>query len=99
MTKLLIVEDDRIIASIYTRRFQEEGFQVVRSANGQDALDKLTEFKPDVVVLDIMLPHVNGLEILRQIRSDQTLEKVPVIVFSNAYQTRIIDEAWFQIWL
>lgn len=94
MTKLLIVEDDRIIASIYTRRFQEEGFQVVRSADGQDALDKLTEFKPDVVVLDIMLPHVNGLEILRQIRSDQTLEKVPVIVFSNAYQTRIIDEAW-----
>ncbi|MGB0579113.1 MAG: response regulator [Limisphaerales bacterium] len=94
MAKLLIVEDDRIIASIYTRRFQEEGFQVDHAADGQSALSKLEEFAPDIVVLDIMLPQVNGLEILRTIREDPARAMIPVVVFSNAYQPRIIEEAW-----
>lgn len=94
MAKLLIVEDDRIIASIYTHRFREEGFTVVHSADGQDALEKVIEFRPDAVLLDIMLPQVNGLEVLRQIRSEPAREGIPVVVFSNAYQPRIIEEAW-----
>jgi CheY-like chemotaxis protein len=94
MRRLLLVEDDPIIANIYQRKFTEDGFTVAHAASGQAALAELDSVPPDIMILDIMLPIVNGLEVLRHIRADPALEKLPVVVFFNAYQPKIIEEAW-----
>ncbi len=94
MRKLLLIEDDRIISSIYQRKFTSDGFQVQLAPDGERGIELIQSFHPDIVVLDIMLPKVNGLEVLRTVRANPELAALPVIVFSNAYQTRIIDEAW-----
>lgn len=94
MPKLLLVEDDKIIANIYQRKFTQEGFTLAHAEDGRDALVKLTAFEPDVVVLDIMLPKLSGLDVLRELRANPEFTELPVIVFSNAYQSKLIEEAW-----
>ncbi len=94
MRKLLLIEDDRIISGIYQRKFTSDGFQVEVASDGERGMELIQSFRPDIVVLDIMLPKVNGLEVLKAIRQDPDFVALPVIVFSNAYQTKIIDEAW-----
>jgi len=94
MSRLLLVEDDPIIAKIYQHKFTAEGYTVVHAANGQQALKELEVAPPDIVILDIMLPMVSGLDVLRHLRANPATERTPVIVFSNAYQSSIIEEAW-----
>ncbi|MGY8675985.1 MAG: response regulator, partial [Verrucomicrobiia bacterium] len=94
MGKLLLVEDDRIIAGIYQRKFGAEGYQVTTVTDGEAALRSLEAAKPDLVILDIMLSKLNGIQVLKALRGTEELKDVPVIVFSNAYQPKIIDDAW-----
>jgi CheY-like chemotaxis protein len=81
MTKplALIVEDDRKLADIFSITLRSD-FEVVVATDGQTALDRLAELVPDLIILDIHLPHVSGLDILRQIRADQRLAATRVIV-------------------
>lgn len=94
MRRLLLVEDDPLIANIYQRKFTQDGYMVIHAKDGQAALDELSEETPDLVILDIMLPVVSGLDVLQEIRSDPARKELPVIVFSNAYQSKLIDKAW-----
>jgi CheY-like chemotaxis protein len=94
MGKLLLVEDDRLIAGIYQRKFGAEGYQVTTVTDGEAALRSLEAAKPDLVILDIMLSKLNGIQVLKALRGTEELKDVPVIVFSNAYQPKIIDDAW-----
>lgn len=94
MKKLLIIEDDRIIASIYSKKFAVEGFNVEVAEDGQAGLDSITSSRPDIILLDLMLPKVTGLEILNRVRAMPGFEQLPIIVFSNAYMTLVIDAAW-----
>lgn len=94
MKKLLIVEDDRIIASIYSKKFAVEGFNVEVAEDGQAGLDSICSSRPDIVLLDLMLPKLTGLEILTRVRAMPEFERLPIIVFSNAYMTSVIDAAW-----
>jgi CheY-like chemotaxis protein len=94
MLKLLLVEDDKIISSIYHRKFADDGFEVTLCENGRDAINHFEQSQPDVVILDLNLPVLNGFEVLRHIRSQPAGENLPVVVFSNAYQPKLIDEAW-----
>jgi DNA-binding response OmpR family regulator len=94
MKKVLIIEDDPITGKIYRQKFEMEGFRVDVAGDGQAGLQKLSEFQPDLVLLDLMLPKVNGVEVLRRIRQEAIYQELPILVFSNAYLANMVTEAW-----
>jgi DNA-binding response OmpR family regulator len=94
MHKILIIEDDQIVANIYRNKFAVEGFQVEIALDGQVGFEMVRSFKPDAVVLDLMLPKMTGVELMKKIRSEPDFEQLPVVVFSNTYLTNMVQEAW-----
>src|SRR6267143_5503606 len=94
MNKILIVEDDQIVANIYRNKFSLEGFQVEVALDGDVGLELMRSFRPDAVILDLMLPKITGVEVMKQIRAEPAFEKLPVIVLSNTYLTGMLQEAW-----
>ena len=94
MKKMLIIEDDQIVGNIYRHKFQVEGFQVSLATDGEAGAAAVKEIQPDVVILDLMLPKLNGVEILKKMRAEPTTKSIPVIVLSNAYLGSLIQEAW-----
>jgi len=94
MNKILIVEDDQIVANIYRNKFSIEGFQVEVALDGNVGLELMRSFRPDAVILDLVLPKITGVEVMKKIRSEPCFEKLPVIVLSNTYLTGMLQEAW-----
>ena len=94
MKKILIVEDDQIVANIYRNKFSVDGFQVEIALDGQVGLEMVRTFRPDAVILDLMLPKMTGVELMKKIRLEQDCQHLPVIVFSNTYLTNMVQEAW-----
>lgn len=94
MKKILIIEDDQIVANIYRNKFSVEGFQVEIAHDGPAGLESIRRFKPDAVILDLMLPKMTGVDLMRKIRSEADFQKLPIIVFSNTYLTNMVQEAW-----
>ena len=94
MKKILIVEDDPIVAHIYQTRLEKEDYKVEIAPDGQAGFYRIYEFVPDAVLLDLMLPKMNGIEILKKIRAQAQFNKTPIIVFTNAYVPNMIQEAF-----
>jgi CheY-like chemotaxis protein len=94
MKKILIIEDNQIVANVYRNKLAVEGYQVEIALDGETGLKMMRTFKPDMIVLDLMLPKITGVEVIKQIRSEDDFAKLPVIVFSNTYLTNLIQEAW-----
>jgi len=94
MHKILIVEDDQIVANIYRNKFSLEGYQVDIALDGLVGLEQVRSFRPDVVILDLMLPKMTGVELMKKIRAEPDFRQLPVIVFSNTYLTNMVQEAW-----
>src|SRR5439155_18717092 len=94
MSKILIVEDDQIVANIYRNKFSVDGFQVEVALDGQAGLELTRSFRPDAIILDLMLPKMTGVELMKQLRSEPEFQHLPVIVFSNTYLTNMVQEAW-----
>ena len=94
MKKILIIEDDAVMADIYRDRFQSEGFETEVARDGDAAILKLKGSPPDLVMLDLMLPGVNGVEVLKFIRAQEATRTLPVIVLSNAYASGVVQAAW-----
>jgi DNA-binding response OmpR family regulator len=82
MTRILIVEDDRDIAELVDRYLQKAGFATELLASGRDALTAIAERPPDLLILDLMLPHVDGLEICRAVRANEKTSATPVIMLT-----------------
>src|SRR2546426_2725137 len=94
MKKVLIVENNPIVPHIYKTRLEKEGYQPQVAADGQSGFYRIHEFEPDAVLLDLMLPKMNGLDILKKIRAEAKFSKIPVVVFTNAYVPNMINEAF-----
>ncbi len=94
MKKILIIEDDPIVAHIYRTRLEKAGCTVEICADGQAGFYRIHEYHPDGVLLDLMLPKMNGVEILKKIRAQSQFQKTPIIVFTNAYVPNMIHEAF-----
>ena len=94
MKKILIIEDDQIVANIYRNKFSIEGFQVEIAHDGVAGLETIHQFRPDAVVLDLMLPKMTGVDLMKKVRGDATFQKLPIVVFSNTYLTNMVQEAW-----
>ena len=80
--RVLLVEDERHIVESLTFVLEREGFEVAAAADGESALERLRAARPDVLVLDVMLPKLGGLEVLKLVRADAALRTVPVIVLT-----------------
>jgi len=93
MNKILIIEDDQIVANIYRNKFSVEGYQVEVALDGLAGLELVRSFRPDAVLLDLMLPKMTGVELMKKIRSEPEMEQIPVIVFSNTYLSDMLQQA------
>jgi len=94
MKKVLIIEDDPIVGHIYKTRLEKEGFEIEVCTDGQAGFYRTHEFHPEVVLLDLMLPKMNGIEILKKLRAQPQFARLPIIVFTNAYVPNMIQEAF-----
>src|SRR5580704_16224966 len=94
MRKILIVEDELVVRSIYRRKFEMSGYQVETAEEGAAALKMLPNFRPDVIQLDIAMPGMGGVEVIRQIRAWPEFSNVPILVLSSFYRPDLAKEAW-----
>ena len=83
MAKILVVEDDALISRMYQKVFESEGYEVFMAVDGQIGLDLARTKKPTIILLDIMMPKLNGLQMLQQLKADPDIAKIPVIVLTN----------------
>lgn len=83
MTKILIAEDDRAIRMVLTAKLSSAGFTVRTASDGQEALDIIHAWEPDLVFLDLVMPSVNGIDALREIRAHSEYKDLPVVIASN----------------
>ena len=90
----MLGEDEEFVARSYVRKLQVEGYEVVHARNGEEALALLQKEKPDLVILDLMMPLKTGFEVLQDVQKlDADLRKIPIIVASNLGQKSDIDTA------
>ena len=94
MKKILIIEDDQIVANVYRNKLTVEGYQAEVALDGETGLKVMRTFQPDAIVLDLVLPKMSGVEVIKEIRSEADFSKLPIIVFSNTYLTNLIQDAW-----
>jgi CheY-like chemotaxis protein len=93
MKTIFLVEDDAVVVKVYRAKFEREGFRVEVAEDGLAAMKNLARVKPDVVVLDLMMPKLNGVDVLKYIRATPELKATPVIILSNAHMTFLAQEA------
>jgi DNA-binding response OmpR family regulator len=92
--KILLAEDDLQLIDMYRRKFELEGFDVKFAEDGQQALDILASWKPDVALIDIMMPKVNGLDVLKHIKDRKEYEDVLTIMLTNLGNESTAEEIY-----
>ncbi|MBU2566330.1 response regulator [Patescibacteria group bacterium] len=90
---VLLVEDDAFLARIYATALEAQGFRLSLASNGEDGLKLVEREKPDIIILDILLPEMDGYEFLEKIKADQGSANIPVLVLSNLGQKEDVDKA------
>jgi CheY-like chemotaxis protein len=86
---ILMVDDDQVVVHMYSEKFQSRGFKVEVAGDGDSAMQRLRKEPVDLVILDLCLPGMNGVEVLKSIRSEFDMQALPIIVFSNAYLSNL----------
>ena len=84
--KILLIEDEDIIIDILYKKLIREGYDVVVARNGREGLEKMQEWLPDLVLLDMVMPLMSGLDVLKAANQDPKLRDIPVIIVSNSGQ-------------
>ena len=90
--KILVVEDDEFLLELYSTKLQMEGFQVFSANDGERGLRYAKEKNPDLILLDIVLPKMDGLDVLRKIKENKDTEKIPVVLLTNLSQKDEVQE-------
>jgi len=86
MTKIAIIEDDPVINQMYRMKFEADGFDVQIADNGKRGVALVEDFRPDIILLDLQMPHMDGTEALTEIRKHDWGENIPVIILTNLGQ-------------
>ena len=89
--KILVVEDDKFLRELISQKLAKEDFNVVEAMDGEEGVKKAKEEKPDIILLDLILPGIDGFEVLTRIREDKSLVSTPVIILSNLGQKEDIE--------
>jgi len=90
--KILVVEDDPSLLDLYRLKLREEGYTVVTATNGREGVEAALVSKPELILLDILMPEVDGYAALKKLKSDERTKKIPVIIFSNLSQSWEIEK-------
>ncbi len=91
-TTVLIIEDDATLAQMYGAKFEAEGYTVLHAGDGQAGLEMAKSERPDAILLDIMMPKVDGFAALKEIRATKALAKTPVVMLTNLAQDEDIEK-------
>jgi DNA-binding response OmpR family regulator len=91
MAKILIVEDDRFLRELIARKLKNEDYEVIEAVDGEEGAKLIKEGKPDLVLLDLILPGIDGFEVLKRAKEDPTTASIPVIILSNLGQREEIE--------
>jgi len=91
--KILLVDDDESIRDLFTPVLQKAGYETIGAQNGKEALDKVKTEKPDLILLDQILPDISGNDILRKLKADDTTNSIPVAIISNYSEEKMMQEA------
>lgn len=89
MAKIMLVEDDAILVEMYEAKFELEGHETVVATNGEDCLKLLEDITPDIVLLDILMPKMNGFHVLKEIKKRPNLRQIPVILLTNLGEAEV----------
>ncbi len=81
--KVCIIEDDSSILEIYERKISQSGFEVVTAKDGEEGWNVLKKEFPDIALIDIMMPKMDGIELMKKMKEDEELSKIPVIILTN----------------
>lgn len=84
--KILLIEDDKFLRNVLEKKLKEQGFEVISAVDGDEALQKIVTERPDLILLDIILPHKSGFLVLDEIKKDPEFKKIPVLIISNLGQ-------------
>ncbi len=90
--KILIIEDEESILQAMIDKFSRQGFEVIKAVNGQDGLSSALTEHPDLILLDLLLPIMDGIDLLKKLRADKWGKSVPVIVLTNLSEARKVSE-------
>ncbi len=83
MKKILVVEDDNFYRKIYKKKFEVGGYEVETAENGIEGIEKMKGFKPDLVFMDLMMPKMDGFEMMKKVMEDDEIRHIPVIALTN----------------
>jgi len=92
MQKVLLIEDDQLISRIYHRIFSLEGYEVAIAEKGEEGLIKAKSLQPSIILMDLMMPDMDGISALKALKADPTTQKIPVIIVSNA-SNEVLEQA------
>tara|TARA_Y100000310_G_scaffold301221_1_gene337492 strand:+ start:1630 stop:1995 length:366 start_codon:yes stop_codon:yes gene_type:complete len=92
MKKILIIEDDKFLRELISQKLIKEGYDIIEAVDGEKGLKSVKEDGPDLVLLDLILPGVDGFEVLAKMKEDPAISEVPVIILSNLGQKDDIEK-------
>jgi DNA-binding response OmpR family regulator len=92
MKRVLIIEDDKLLGTIYLKKFSMAGINVEIAVTGKEGLKQVAAYRPHVLLLDLMLPDMSGIEVLQSLRSEVATRELPVLVFTNAFLPGTIQQ-------
>ncbi len=93
VSKILIIEDDHFLLSLIVEKFIKSGFDAETALDGEEGFNKILKNKYDLVLLDMILPKIDGFKILEEVKKNQSLKDLPIVVASNLYDKNDIDRA------
>ncbi len=89
---ILIIEDDEFLRGLINKKLTSEGFNIISAVDGEEGIKKTKEQKPDLILLDLVLPNIDGFEVLAKVKADPNVSSVPVIILSNLSQKEDISK-------
>ncbi len=92
MKKILIIEDDPFLNEVYAAKFSQSGFQTEVALDGKKGMEKIKADKPDLIILDIVLPKMDGFELLKKVKEDSKLKEIPIVLLTNLGQKNEVEK-------
>ncbi len=89
--RILIVDDEPDVLSLAAFRLKKSGYEILTATDGQMGLDMITSEKPDLVLLDLRLPNMDGMDVCKHVKSDKELQHIPIILFTATEDVRVAD--------
>lgn|SRR5512142_268381 len=90
--KVLIVDDDAFLSGIYATKLELDGFEVATARDGEEGLKAAMREKPDLILLDVLMPKLDGFEVLKRLKADEETKQIPVIMLTNLGQKEDIEK-------